>query len=509
MVNVILCLIYLIFYVNYFLNIILRVTMIISFRFLVVMPCLMALIGCEPYSYDIKKSYNQASKSFSQTIQSLEEKIATKFNDLQELKTPKFDKEKTSQTKSIETILIKTDNDTQKEIYNLEAPFWNILLEVISVHPEVQSAYYLEKAAEQGIVANEGQYKPQITGSLNAGGIKEDTNISDTTTGIALNGSISQLIYDGGYLAGSIGNKKALFEKAKSNSAIVKNRIGFEAASAWMDLWVLREKLKEIDYTIEDANPILADIKRMAKTGLIDRTVVDNIEKSLLKVTVNKQKLEMDIELAELRFEYFYGKAPQDIIKPVSPFKLELFESKMKDKSSIPSLRFAAADLIASREEVNSILGEFKPKVSFNLAANSPLDRDENASLAVGIQSTYTFSDGGTRKARLKVAEARSSELKFSLENEKTSTMKLIESDLKTLMYLKKSRLIIQKSLQQNTQSLTILKSQILTGQSKLNNLIDMHIERIGVIDNLLDNTAQSEKLKYSIASVLGIFSEF
>ena len=483
--------------------------MIISFRYLVVLPCLIVLIGCVPSSFDVKKSYNQASKNFSQTIYSLEEKIVTKFNDLQVLQTPKSDKKNPLQTESIETILTKTDNDPQKVIYNLEGPFRNILLEVISVHPEVQSAYYLEKAAEHGIMASKGQYKPQITGSLNAGGIKENANNSNTTTGVALNASISQLIYDGGYLAGSIGNKKALFEKAKSNSAMVKNRIGFEAASAWMDLWVLREKLKEINYTIEDANPILADIKRMAKTGLIDRTIVDNIEKSLLKVTENKQKLEMNIELVELRYENFYGKAPLDIIKPVSPFKLELFENKMKDKSSIPKLRFAAAELIATRETVNSILGEFKPKVSFNLAANSPLDRDKDASIAAGIQSTYTFSDGGTRKAQLKVAEARISELKFSLNNEKIITIKMIEKDLKSLNYLKKSRLITQKSLQQNTMSLSILKSQILTGQSKLNNVIDMHIERIEVISKLLDNAAQSEKLKYSVASVLGIFSEF
>jgi len=495
--------------VEYFLGKLFWVDMFFSVRYLVLLACFTVLVGCEPYQYDIKSSYRQVSKNFTQKMRSIESNIVTKFNDLQVSKIPKFDKKKPSQTETIETILTKTDNDTQKVIYNLEGPFRNILREVISVHPEVQSAYYLEKAAEQGVIANKGQYKPQITGSLNAGGIKENANNSDTTTGVALNASISQLIYDGGYLAGSIGNKKALFEKAKSNSAMVKNRIGFEAASAWMDLWVLREKLKEINYTIEDANPILADIKRMAKTGLIDRTVVDNIEKSLLKVTENKQKLETDIELVELRYENFYGKAPLDIIKPVSPFTLVVFENKMKDKSSIPKLRFAAAELIAARETVNSILGEFKPKVSFNLAANSPLDRDENANIAVGIQSTYTFSDGGTRKAQLKVAEARSSELKFSLDNEKIITMKLIEKDLKSLNYLKKSRLITQKSLEQNTKSLTILKSQILTGQSKLNNVIDMHIERIEVINKLLENTAQSEKLKYSVASDLGIFSEF
>ena len=107
------------------------------------------------------------------------------------------------------------------------------------------------------------------------------------------------------------------------------------------------------------------------------------------------------------------------------------------------------------------------------------------------------------------MVEQESSELKFSLDNEKIITMKIIEKDLKSLNYLKKSQLITQKSLQQNTKSLTILKSQILTGQSKLNNVIDMHIERIEIINKLLDNTAQSEKLKYSVASVLGIFSEF
>ena len=171
-------------------------------------------------------------------------------------------------------------------------------------------------------------------------------------------------------------------------------------------------------------------------------------------------------------------------------------------------LLLAAADLIASRQEVNAILGEFKPKVSFNLSANSPLDTDDDASLAVGIRSTYTFSDGGALKARLKVAEAKSSEMEFNLENAKINATKSVESDFQLLTYLNQSRTLTQQRLQKNTQSLEVLKSQIQTGQSKLNNLIDIHIERIGIINNLLDNTSQYEKAKYSLASMLGVFSE-
>ena len=75
------------------------------------------------------------------------------------------------------------------------------------------------------------------------------------------------------------------------------------------------------------------------------------------------------------------------------------------------------------------------------------------------------------------------------------------------LSFLKKSRTLILKSLQNNKQSLSVLKSQIKTGQSKLNNLIDMHVERLGIRNNLLDNTAQIEITKYSLASILGLFS--
>jgi len=223
---------------------------------------------------------------------------------------------------------------------------------------------------------------------------------------------------------------------------------------------------------------------------------------------MTQEKLKMDIEIAKLRFMNFYGEAPDNVVEPKSPFSLNIFEDKMKDKKSIPSLRLAATELIASRQEVNAILGEFKPKVSFNLSANSPLDTDDDASLAVGIQSTYTFSDGGTLKARLKVAEAKSSEMEFNLENAKIKVMKSVESDFQLLTYLSQSRILTQKRLQKNTQSLKVLKSQIQTGQSKLNNLIDIHIERVGIVNNLLDNTSQYEKAKYSLASMLGVFSE-
>ena len=95
-----------------------------------------------------------------------------------------------------------------------------------------------------------------------------------------------------------------------------------------------------------------------------------------------------------------------------------------------------------------------------------------------------------------------------NFKNAKINTMKSVESDFQLLTYLSQSRTLTQQRLQKNTQSLEVLKSQIQTGQSKLNNLIDIHIERIGIINNLLDNTSQYEKAKYSLASMLGVFSE-
>jgi len=481
--------------------------MIFLFRCVVALPCVMIIAGCVPSKYDIKKSYVQASSSLKEKIYSVEERISEKFNKIQSVQKSEINNYQSSNAESIEELLADKPEDNQKETYDLNMPLQSTLVSVITNHPEVKVAHYLEEAAEQDVLASKGLYKPQITGSLNAGGIKENTNSSSTTTGLGLNAGISQLIYDGGYTAGGIGKKNALFEKAKSNKSLVQNRIGFEATSAWIDLWASKEKLNEINITLNEIGPILADIKRMAGTGLIDRTIVDNIENSLLKVSMNKENLEIEIEKNKLRYENFFGKVPNDVIKPENLFDIAKLEEKISEKSTIPSLRFAAAEYIASQEEVNSIQGEFKPKVNFKLTANSPLDRDDNASLAIGIASTYTFSDGGVLKARLKVAQAKSSQMKFALESARFETTKSIKSDIKTLSFLKKSRTLILKSLQNNKQSLSVLKSQIKTGQSKLNNLIDMHVERLGIRNNLLDNTAQIEITKYSLASILGLFS--
>ena len=464
-------------------------------------------MGCEPYQYDIKSSYRQVSKNVTQTIGSLSEKINTVGSKIVRKKNKSEINLSQKQYREIDNLLAENNIVQPSSFYNQDMPFQNILWDVISNHPEVIAAQYLEKAAEQEVVASKGNTKPQITGSLNAGGIQENLSSSEITSGVGLNAGISQLIYDGGYTAGGIGKKNALFEKAKSNKSLVQNRIGFEATSAWIDLWASKEKLNEINITLNEIGPILADIKRMAGTGLIDRTIVDNIENSLLKVSMNKENLEIEIEKNKLRYENFFGKVPNDVIKPENLFEIAKLEEKISEKSTIPSLRFAAAEYIASQEEVNSIQGEFKPKVNFKLTANSPLDRDDNASLAIGITSTYTFSDGGVLKARLKVAQAKSSQMKFALESARLETTKSIKSDIKMLSFLKKSRTLILKSLQNNKQSLSVLKSQIKTGQSKLNNLIDMHVERLGIRNNLLDNTAQIEITKYSLASILGLFS--
>ena len=94
-------------------------------------------------------------------------------------------------------------------------PFQKILWDVISNHPEVIAAQYLEKAAEQEVVASKGNTKPQITGSLNAGGIRENLSSSEITSGVGLNAGISQLIYDGGQTTSGIGKKKHSLRKPK------------------------------------------------------------------------------------------------------------------------------------------------------------------------------------------------------------------------------------------------------------------------------------------------------
>jgi outer membrane protein TolC len=478
-------------------------------KYVLILFCIILIPGCEQSNIDIKKSYKNISKNLSHTISSLESKIGNSYTDLREKAFKSSTKHEADTVKEVDVLLTNLEDSVLEQIpYDFLMPFDEIISSVILQYPEVQSSYYIYRAAEQEVYATKAQNKTQITGALNAGGVNSNIGTSTFKPGMGLSAGISQVIYDGGYNAGSIGKSAALSEKAKANYDLVKNKIGFKAASAWINLWVLNEKLKEVKQTLESANPILADIKRMAESGLIDRTIVDNTENSLLKISLNIQKLESDKDLAELHFESFFGKVPVELVAPKSLFEVDIFESKIKDIATIPSLRVSAAELVASREEVKAILGEFKPKVSFNLSANSPTDPDDNASVAVGINSTYTFSDGGRLKARLEVAKAKSFENKFALESAKIEILKSIKSDIKSLKFLEQSRLLSQERLDKNLQSLTILKSQILTGQSRLSNLIDKHIERVGIHNNLLDNTAQYEVSKYSLAAVLGIFSE-
>ena len=483
--------------------------MLFSQKNIILLPIIIVISGCEPSNIDIKKSYKQVSTNLSKKINTSKNHIVNKFTELRTYNSQDENLIESEQVEEIENIITNLEEHALEKVpYDFSKPFDSIIFNVISQHPEVQSAIYSLKAAEQEVIASESENRPQITGSLNAGGVSNNIGSSSIKPGLGLNAAISKVIYDGGYIAGGIGKQVALLEKSKANADLAKNRIGFKATSAWINLWVLREKLKEVNETLKDVNPILVDIKRMAESGLIDRTIVDNIENSLLKITLDKQKLKIDKDLSELHFENFFGNSPSKLILPKSTYDVDIFKLKMDNVATIPSLRLTASDLVASREEIKSIKGEFKPKVSFNISANSPTDPDDNASLAVGINSTYTFSDGGRLKARLKVAQAKSSEIKFALESSKIETTKSIESDIKSLDFLEQSRSLSQMRLTKNLESLAILKSQILTGQSRLNNLIDMHIEKVGITNNLLDNTAQHEIAKYSLAAILGIFSE-
>jgi outer membrane protein TolC len=363
-----------------------------------------------------------------------------------------------------------------------------------------------EAMGQVGVAAS--ARRPQLTGNANVGGIRETgTSANTTTMGVAGGVNLSQLVYDGGASASAMNRSTALALSAQAGRVAQGNEIALTAARAWIDLWQYSERLRLMLARTAEMDTLIDQIERMASNGMLDRASLENAQGQIVDIKLEESRLIAGQAEAQVLFQRFFNAKPANVTKPSELVSAAQARSMAQDWQTAPGLQRQAAELLAAQAAVGEAQSALKPRARLQAGARSPLESGESTDLTVGLSLEYSFSDGGRRKKQLEAAEARVAATNAQLSDAQRGLEAELQAGLTRLASIERAMPLLADKLRLSRSEAETSRSQMLTGQSNLRQLVEAEIEIYRAQDQQIAMQAERQTLLLTIASRTGALS--
>ena len=362
-----------------------------------------------------------------------------------------------------------------------------------------------EALGQVGVVAS--VRRPQLTGNANIGGIRETGSNTDTTTGVAGGLNLSQLVYDGGASASAMNRSTALALSAQAGRVVQGNEIALSAAQAWIGLWQYSERLRLLQARTSEMDMLIEQIERMASNGMLDKASLENAQRQIVDIKLEESRLLAGRAEAQVLFQRFFNAKPSNMPRPSELVTAAQARALAQDWQTAPGLQRQAAELLAAQAAVGEAKSAFRPRARLQAVARSPLERDEATDLTIGLSLEYSFNDGGRRKKQLEAAEARVAATDAQLSDAQRSLEVELQAGLTRLASIERAMPLLADKLRLSRSEAETSRSQMLTGQSTLRQLVEAEIAIYRAQDEQIAMQAERQTLLLTIAARTGALS--
>ena len=362
-----------------------------------------------------------------------------------------------------------------------------------------------EALGQVGVVAS--VRRPQLTGNANIGGIRETGSNTDTTTGVAGGLNLSQLVYDGGASASAMNRSTALALSAQAGRVVQGNEIALSAAQAWIGLWQYSERLRLLQARTSEMDMLIEQIERMASNGMLDKASLENAQRQIVDIKLEESRLLAGRAEAQVLFQRFFNAKPSNMPRPSELVTAAQARALAQDWQTAPGLQRQAAELLAAQAAVGEAKSAFRPRARLQAVARSPLERDEATDLTIGLSLEYSFNDGGRRKKQLEAAEARVAATDAQLSDAQRSLEAELQAGLTRLASIERAMPLLADKLRLSRSEAETSRSQMLTGQSTLRQLVEAEIAIYRAQDEQIAMQAERQTLLLTIAARTGALS--
>ncbi len=362
-----------------------------------------------------------------------------------------------------------------------------------------------EAMGQVGVAAS--ARRPQLTGNANIGGVRETGSNADTTTGVAGGLNLSQLVYDGGASVSAMNRSTALALSAQAGRVAQGNEIALSAARAWIDLWQFSERLRLMQARTSEMDTLVEQIERMASNGMLDRASLENAQRQIVDIKLEESRLIAGQAEAQVLFQRFFHARPSNLPQPSELVSAAQARSFAQDWQTAPGLQRQAAELLAAQAAVGEARSAFRPRARLQAGARSPLDSDDSTDLTLGLSLEYSFSDGGRRKKQLEAAEARVAATDAQLSDAQRGLEAELQAGLTRLASIERAMPLLADKLRLSRLEAETSRSQMMTGQSNLRQLVEAEIEIYRAQDQQIAMQAERQILLLTMASRTGALS--
>jgi outer membrane protein TolC len=392
---------------------------------------------------------------------------------------------------------------------SLATGFAPALRQAVSANEGYLGALALEAEAlgQVGVVVS--ARRPQLTGNANIGGIRETGTSTNTTTGVAGGVNLSQLVYDGGASASAINRSTALALSAQAGRLVQGNEIALNAARSWIDLWQYSERLRLMQARTSEMDTLVNQIERMAGSGMLDRASLENAQRQIVDIKLEESRLQAGLAEAQVLFRRYFHTQPSSVQRPAELASAAQARSLAQDWQTAPGLQRQAAELLAAQAAVGEAQSAFMPRARLQAGVLSPMQEGESTDVSVGLVLEYTLGDGGRRSSQLEAAEARVVATNAQLSDAQRGLEAEMQAGLTRLASIERAMPLLAEKLRLSRLEAETSRSQMLTGQSNLRQLVEAEIEIYRAQDQQIAMQAERQILLLTIASRTGALSTF
>jgi outer membrane protein, adhesin transport system len=371
-------------------------------------------------------------------------------------------------------------------------------------HDGYRAALALERDAMARAGIAESARRPQVNATANVGAAGDLGSASALSTGAIAGVTVSQLVFDGGESAARVNRSTAEALAAQAERTLRSNELALEAASTWIDVWQFDQRLRLLRMRSEEMETLVTQIERMATNGMLDRAALDSARRQIIDITLEDTRLSSSLAEARVRFGRMFGAAPNRLERPAEIVSLPQARAQARAWREAPALLRAAAQAHAARSAVDEAQAAFSPRASLQAALRGPTGTGSGADANVGLSLQYTLGDGARRQSQLESAQARAEAVDAQLTDAQSTLEAEIAGILARLTAIEESMPLIVQKIRLSESESRIARSQIVTGQSNLRQLIEAEIENYRARDQQIAMQAEQWKLQLTIAARTG-----
>ena len=352
----------------------------------------------------------------------------------------------------------------------------DVVKRALSTSPRIAALIKSREAIERELRQARGSYLPQVDVQFGVGEQRSDNSSTRSTTPRTSDSfnaqreaqlTVTQRLFDGGETDNAVERQKARTKSASFRVAEDAEFLGLDVANVYLEVLRQRELKALAVENIKRHSNVIGSLQARESQGGGNVGDVTQAQGRLSRAKVTLLQVENDLRDAEALYRRLIGEQVGALSEPAPPLQelpATVDEAIADAKTSSPTLRIAAADIDAAKNEYAGSKAAFLPKVNLEMVGhhNETFDNvsGQDKELQLMLRARWNLYRGGSDVA---ARDALASRL-ASTESQRENALRIVEENMRKAwnsMEINHDRVkVLSEAKRYNDETLSTYKQQ-------------------------------------------------